>query len=336
MRRDNHYVPMLYLKQWAREGKIPTYRLLVAHEKCPFWKDQSIKAVAFHQHLYTYFSRDGETDEFERWLDREFENPAEEAISRVISEQQLTPEHWRRLARFAFAQDVRTPARFQEFLARQDGSLQTLMNETVEEAVKELTEAEERGVRLPKPPAHTIDPFPLKVSITKQEDGSGTIGTRTVVGRKLWLGSVRHLLTDTIEKLPAYRWTILHAPPGISWPTSDNPVVRLNYYGPNNYDFKGGWGVENMEILLPLGPKHLLFTSVGKKPWRRGTILDLETARRMRNILIEHADRYVFAREPGDVHRIRPRLVCAETYKAEQATWRNWHREQSEAEAELL
>jgi hypothetical protein len=29
LRKDNHYVPKLYLKQWANNGKIPTYRLLV-------------------------------------------------------------------------------------------------------------------------------------------------------------------------------------------------------------------------------------------------------------------------------------------------------------------
>ncbi len=27
LRKDNHYVPKLYLKQWAQDGLIPTYRL---------------------------------------------------------------------------------------------------------------------------------------------------------------------------------------------------------------------------------------------------------------------------------------------------------------------
>lgn len=102
----NHYVPKLYLKQWAASGLIPTYRLLVPSESCPFWKRQSLKGIAYHRHLYTYIKEDTATDEFERWLDSEFEAPAEEVIDRVVREASLTPEHWNRLIRFAIAQDL--------------------------------------------------------------------------------------------------------------------------------------------------------------------------------------------------------------------------------------
>jgi hypothetical protein len=43
LRKDNHYVPKLYLKQWAHNGKILTYRLLVQNENVPLWKEQSLK-----------------------------------------------------------------------------------------------------------------------------------------------------------------------------------------------------------------------------------------------------------------------------------------------------
>jgi hypothetical protein len=38
LRKDNHYVPKLYLKQWAHEGQISTYRLLAPSENVPLWK----------------------------------------------------------------------------------------------------------------------------------------------------------------------------------------------------------------------------------------------------------------------------------------------------------
>jgi len=116
LRKDNHYVPKLYLKQWADDGQIPTYRLLVPSDKTPLWKPHSLKGIAFHQHLYTYVVGQEETDEFERWLDREFEGPAEQAIHRAVNGHQMSPDHWRRLVRFAVALDVRTPARLREFL----------------------------------------------------------------------------------------------------------------------------------------------------------------------------------------------------------------------------
>ncbi|AEF21715.1 DUF4238 domain-containing protein [Pseudomonas fulva] len=103
LRKDNHYVPKLYLKQWSHEALIPTYRLLVPSEKAPLWKRQSLKGTAYHQHLYTYLVGQEETDEFERWLGSEFESPAEETIRRVVREERLEPEHWRRLVRFAGA-----------------------------------------------------------------------------------------------------------------------------------------------------------------------------------------------------------------------------------------
>lgn len=84
LRKDNHYIPQLYLKQWATNGKIPTYRLLVPNENYPTWKTHSLKSICFHQHLYTYIATQGETDELERWLDREFESPAADAIDRVV------------------------------------------------------------------------------------------------------------------------------------------------------------------------------------------------------------------------------------------------------------
>lgn len=336
MHRDNHYVPKLYLKQWVHEGRIPTYRVLVPHEKCSLWKDQSLKAVAFHQNLYTYVTRDGETDEFERWMDQEFESPAEEAIRRVLREQTLTPEHWRRLVRFALAQDVRTPARLREFLIRQSRSLKSKVDEIVEDSVRVLETAAKDGAPLPPVVAQNDNPFPAKIIVHRNEDGSGAIEVKTTAGRRMWVWQMRNLLTTTVRQLDQHRWTILRAPAGISWPTTDNPLVRLNYAGPGRYDFGGGWGINNVDIFLPLSPRHLLYTCVGRRPPPRGTVLGYADAARLRRIIVEHADRMVFAQDKTDIHVIRPRQVSADAVKAEQAVWQNCHREQSEAEIELL
>ncbi|QBL44825.1 DUF4238 domain-containing protein [Stenotrophomonas maltophilia] len=330
----NHYVPKLYLKQWSASGLIPTYRLLVPNEACPLWKPHSLKGIAYHQHLYTYVTGDATTDEFERWLDREFESPAEEAIDRVVREDRLTSEHWMHLARFAMAQDVRTPARLREFLARQSELMPDLLQRTVQGVVNRL-EQDEPPVGLHAADRDTSSALPLKVSIDREPDGGGTLKATTLVGRKMWIWSLRHLLTSTIQKLPRTRWTILHAPSNFSWPTTDNPLVRLNFFSPSNYNFGGGWGVQNGDILLPLSPKHLLHTCIGRKPHPRGTTLDANTALLIRRIIIEHADRYVFAKEPGDIHSIRQRIVSPEACRAERETWQRWHHDQSRAEIEL-
>jgi hypothetical protein len=335
LRKDNHYVPKLYLKQWAYDGLIPTYRLLVPSENVPLWKKQSLKGIAFHQHLYTYLAGQAETDEFERWLDSEFENPAEDAIRRIVQQDRMSPEHWRRLVRFAVALDVRTPARLRQFILRQNESLPALMESTMRRSVEDLEAAVIRNEPIPRPVGESDALSIFKRSIEAAADGGGQAKAEAIVGRRLWIWQMRHLLTKTLGRLPAHRWTILHAPAGMSWPTSDNPLIRLNFQNSKSYDFGGGWGVKNGDIMLPLSPKHLLYTCIGNKVWSRGTTPDAKTAQLIRKIIIEHADRYVFSTEPSDVHLIRPRLVCASTYKNEQASWQRWHHEQCQAEIEL-
>ncbi|HEP9715033.1 TPA: DUF4238 domain-containing protein [Pseudomonas aeruginosa] len=335
LRKDNHYVPKLYLKQWATGGMIPTYRLLVPSENIPLWRTQSLKGIAYHQHLYTYLAGHEETDEFERWLDSEFEGPAEEPIRRAVLGERLLPEHWKRLERFAMALDVRTPASLRSFLKRQKATLQDLMEETMERSISTLEDLIRRNEPLPTRSDAPFDAGLFKVRVERLPDGSGQVRAETIIGRRLWLDQMRRTLTETIHKLPALKWTILHSPSGMAWPTTDNPLVKLNFEDRNSYDFGGGWGVKNGDILLPLSPKHLLYTCIGRRSWPRGTTADIDTARLIQKIIIEHADRYVFAKEPFDVQWIRKRLVCPLTFKSEIEAWQNWHSDQIQAEREL-
>lgn len=334
IRRNNHFVPKLYLKQWAQDGRIPTYQLLVSHEAVPEWREISLSKIAFRQHLYTYALAKEETDEFEHWLAQEFENPAVDAIDRVVREQRLTPEYWRRLVRFAVSQSVRTPAWFKSFVARQQKELPALVQETLEKSVQELEKRVAAKLPLPASPAKDAL-FPSKVIVQRGSDGRGAIGVETVVGRQLWLWTMRNILSTTIERIPTDKWNILRAPDGLSWPTSDDPLIRLNYRGPAEYDFGGGWGVKNTDIFLPLSPKHLLHTCIRGRGWPRGATVDKERAQFLRRIILEHADRYVFSRDKAEVSLIRPRTVSLAAFNQESAFWAGWRDEQLQAERDL-
>ena len=128
MHRLNHYVPRSYLKRWAHgESKVWTYRVLVSHGHMPFWRAMSRRSVAYHEHLYTQIVASGESDEIERWLDAEFEAPAEPVIERAVADQRLSRADWKVLVRFFAAQDLRTPARLVENLKRWSATLPGLM-----------------------------------------------------------------------------------------------------------------------------------------------------------------------------------------------------------------
>ncbi len=148
---------------------------------------------------------------------------------------------------------------------------------------------------------------------------------------------MRHLLTSTLNRLSDHRWTILSAEDDLLWFTTDDPVVRLNFRSPSDYDFKGGWAVPKTNIFLPLSPKHLLFTQVGEKTYQRGEVLPRHMAIMLRRMIAEHAHRYIFSpcKDPAVPH-YRPRVVDAEAIKNEQEEWRRWHEEQSVAERELI
>ncbi len=343
MKRDNHYVPRSYLKRWAADdGKLWSYRVLVSHPDVPLWRRASTRGIGYHEHLYTRIAATGESDDLERWLDAEFEAPAEEAIEKVVSNRRLTPTDWRRLARFFAAQDVRTPARFVENLDRWSQSLPTMIQDVLQESVARLetmSDAQrEQEFREARKEADERTPF--RVTVEKRADGDGGwVRGETIAGRNLWIWSIRQLLTNSsgLRALETHRWTILTPPEGVRWCTSDDPVLKVNFNSLQDYNFGGGWGSVGTDLLLPLGPHHLLFTQVGKRVPARGTPMDAQKAYLVQRFTAERAHRYVFADAPDSfIPTVRPRTVNAAELARESDQWKRWHAEQSSAERDLM
>jgi len=339
LRRNHHFVPRLYLKRFANSrGKIHVYRTLVSHNHVPLWKEASVRGVAYHAHLYTRIVAGHESDEFERWLDTEFEAPAEEALERAVAGERLTPEHWRRLIRFLAAQDVRTPARLLESIHRWNRELPQLIEDSLQESVRKLEAARESGNVLPQEDALDQDAIPVRVTTTLEPgEEYGELGAEVLAGRGLWLSQAKRLLTKTAAVLHQHRWTILKASDGVSWFTSDDPVLKLNAYSNGTYDFKGGWGNPGTEIFLPLSPHHLLYTKVGERPPRRGEVMQPQMAILIRRFIAEHAHRMIFAPAPQpEITDFRSRTVDGEAYRQEQEQWKRWHHEQTAAERRFM
>jgi hypothetical protein len=148
---------------------------------------------------------------------------------------------------------------------------------------------------------------------------------------------MKRALTKTLEALYQHRWTILLPPKGLTWITTDNPVLRLNFNSINDYSFGGGWGSPGIEIYLPLSPHHLMYTQIGKRPPRRAERMSLTQAELIRRFTVEHAHRLVFAsKQVAEVSRIRPRVVDADIFRLERDEWQSWHEQQTTAEQELM
>lgn len=335
----NHYVPRLYLKRWSdADAKVWVYRVLVPHASVPLWKRSSIASIGYHRNLYTRILTGDETDEFENWLERDFETPAAEPLRKATADERLSADDWECIIRLLAAQDVRTPARLIEFLRRQEEQLPGLTEEVLQNVVRELSEAKRTGRKIERPPSELAEGFPTRVTTEIEPNAEvGVLKVETVVGRSLWLWSLRRLLTETYKVLRTHHWTIVRPPVSMNWITSDNPVVKLNYYSNDRYDFKGGWGRKGSEILMPLSSQHLLYTRIGDRPpWLKGDRVPEALAHIFQKLIIENSHRFVYAStEDPLVGEICPRVVNAATFESEIDKWRRWGKEQSLAERDL-
>lgn len=324
----NHFVPECYLKRWGdSNNQICVYRTLVSHETVPVWKKYSIAAIAYHRHLYTRMVSEKESDEFEKWFDSEYETPANEVLEKVVLNQKLTVKDWLILINFLAAQDVRTPARLYEHLERSRESLPEILENTLQKLKEKLESDEAIDVAKHKVTNQNFSLLPLRVT-TESVPGEkgGVIKAETYVGRSTWLHSIRHLLENTSKILLEHKWTIVKPAKGFKWFTSDNPVVKLNFTDPQNYDLKGGWGKNKGNIIFPIGPEHAMFVQIGDKPIQKGTRLSVDQTIFFRKIIAENANRMIFADSfDNEIEKILPRSVDSIQFKKEQIELKKWH-----------
>jgi Protein of unknown function (DUF4238) len=332
---EDHYVPQLNLKRFSvTPGKILEYRLLVPDERHPIWRRKSIKGMARHRHLYTRIVGPGEeTDEIEKWLASEFESPAERAIDKAISGLRLERDDWKILIRFLACQIVRTPAHFLELHRDLLSSVQGILDDALEDTVARIegrTSVESADITSDETECYG-ELIPLHI---KRGGEAGThLQAEIAIGRGMWFFVMKHALTSTISVLHRHRWSLAVAPADQLWFTSDDPVVRLNFYGENKYDFRGGWGSKGTEIFLPLSPHILLYTQVGYTERRGRWVAPQNFATTVRRIIAEHAHRHIFSSVADpEVIRFRRRVVDARRCHEEGQMWNDWHRSQSEIE----
>lgn len=336
---NNHYVPKGYLRSFAQiDGQIYRYSLLVSKDSVAPWKRSHISSTGYHRHLYTRVIKGEAKDEIEVWLNREFETPASPALTRAICDQRLSKDDYRVLSRFVAAQHVRTPAFFLKNRKLWENSAVSDMESNQRSILRRLESANRTDTPLEPKEYQQSRYLPLRVRELPNEDPAMcSFRSEMVIGRAHWIFAMKHLLDKTLDRLADHRWTILKAPRDISWFTSDDPVIQLNYHQNHKYDFGGGWGSEGTEILLPISPSHLLYTQIGRKPPQRGTILPHSVALEIRRIIAQHAHRIIYSHLPDrDIERLRPRVVNPTAVRHERSEWEKFHREQSHAEADFF
>lgn len=336
-RADNHYLPCVSSKHFANAtGDLCVYRTLVSHPNVHVWDDKAPGSIAWIERLYTRTVDGQESDEIERWFEREVETPASEAIDLIVSDAKLRPDQWDALIRFAAAQSVRTPA----FLARNYPNWSKDMPPIVDSVLDELASNGDAAKRVEQGSELSAGQLfakyvPVRVlSQPAQERGMAEVKVEILMGRGYWHFAMEHALTNTVEVLRKHKWSVVKPCEGLTWFTSDDPVILLNSSADGSYNFGGGWGSHGSQILLPLSPSHLLYTTVGQKPLLRGTRLDRTGTQFVRKVIAEHAHAHIFAaNRDEEVSMLRPRVVSESGHRQYREIWKNFAQEQARTEA---
>ena len=336
--RANHYIPQGYLRQWAHdEARIWTYRTLVSHPGVREWRSHSIKGIANREHLYAQVSYGSISDLVERWLERHVDSPSAAALQRVAKEQRLSPSDWDCIFRFFACSQARTPAYFLRAQARWTRELPELMASSL----KRTTRAIEEGTRLETPRGPPlggteVEP-PIRVRLRPNKDGEGGVVEAIVLtGRRLWLTEIHRIASHSYKNLRGLHWTILRAPLGRQWLTSDDPAIGARISQDRVVTYDGGPGILGSYLFMPLSPLHMLYARVGARPQLKYTTMGDAEASFVQTCQVKHAHRLVFAQAIDDwVQSIRPRVIDKNAHEHERGEWEKLHKEHSQAERDL-
>ncbi len=329
--RDNHYVQQALIRRWSQdENNVCAYRTLVSHTSVKEWELKSIKVLAEQRNLYTVFLNGRETDEFEHRIEAEFETPGIKATEKVVNGETVASAGYEAIGRSVAVQDLRTPSSYLEEKARLEREFPSLAAR-FKETCQQLPSAN-AGSKPARTSASDDFSRSLKVRLHKGEveENTSVVAELAVSdGRSSWLSSIERKLHTHTKLISEHQWSVLEPYGNEEWPLTDQPVVRLNYYETGRYDFGGGWGNPNTEIMMPISPRHLLYVKVGNTPSPDRYPLSEELTHSFQRFLVERAYRLVMARKQWDwVRRYKPRRVDPALFTAEQKMWAQWHENQ--------
>lgn len=325
--RKNHYVPQLYLSGWETNKKIYTYDLLVPNANCPVWNRTSIENTGCVEDLYTQWKDGAETDRIENWFGQ-YESKAAESLRKARRGEHLTSSQWHSLIDFVAVQYMRTPNGF--------SLIKRIMTVASEKAAKESMDAFCNGTLEPETSTNgTVhEETPVKVEIDYKK---GIISFEGVVGKADWYWAMKTFMSNgAFEIWHKQEWGIVNCHKDILWPTSDNPVICINYQDNTHYSFNAGIGIKGTQIIMPISPNKALYTMIKSKRSPRITA-NRQDSEFIKKLIAENATRYIFGYAKDDsILRYRKRKEDLNLYQEVKVANKCWHESYMEKEVPLL
>lgn len=251
MKKNNHFVPKVYLKQWSANKKtVYSYNLIVPNLNFPIWREESIINTASLDFLYLYATEDGLSEVLEDYFSIELESKYINFMKKVNNNEKLNEEDKEYIAKLIASQHIRTIGGYLR--------IKEILDKIIPDSIDKVATKLEKGFDMStmhKKKNYNSEFIPMNLSLVSNDEEEKEIKLEVFSGKSLWFFAVKHLLSDAFSILKDISWVIYDAPKDFEWVTSDDPVIFLNYYSHNNYDFKGGWAKKIQILFSPYLPK---------------------------------------------------------------------------------
>ena len=337
--RNNHYVPRMYLKQWAdSDNKICLYNLLVSNENVPLWSKQSVSRTASMDNLYVRMDGKLERDDFEDYFAQNFEDPASEPLRKACNGERLNTKEWITLIDFVTAQHVRTVSfyiRMQPIVAERMQSVIDNVFSEIENGIVDFRTKDDMNSE------NLIDMslLPLDIRITKknEDDPYSFLSVETIAGKSSWLMSIKRFLEkgSVVTKwMRGLHWSVIDSHPDVKWPTTDTPLVISN---PHKHQGSFiGVGEPGNVFIFPISPEKALMARNGKR-LSYGFKPSYEQSLLIKQAIVNNALLFIYSsHEDNEIVNMRQRTVSESEYKGVHASLKQWHANYLSKEVPLL
>lgn len=331
-KRDNHYVPRMYLKQWSNNGNtVWTYDTIAWSERQKVWESKGVGGLAYWRDFYTQANDDDTIDDsIETLFGNEYEWRAGGPLRKVREGEGLSSDDMAALVDFAILQMVRTPLWFMKSCAMMTSIFASATTEVLDRLESELEAGVliTRSIQEGKEPLQSGSPFPqFEVGVEINEEAS-ELEISLPVGRKNYLAGIGRVLNGEVgRRMRGYDWSVIEMPSDIILPTCDNPFVRLCMRKGARPSLDGGLGDHDTHLFMPLTPNHLLFAHVGRGSFDPSRLVsEPNIAKLITGSIVQNALRYVYdCRRSSWIEKLRPRRVDPEYCSKMLDVMRRWN-----------
>lgn len=333
--RDNHFIPIMYLKNWSSDNKVFVYTLLVSHENVPLWSNKNVTKTGYRSNLYVRVEDGKELDDFEHFFDKEFESKASAPLKKACETGHLNSDDWKAIINFVLLQYVRTPVFYSKAIE--------IGKKVIPDELDKL--GEKFGSLKTLPEKNDMNSFeenllPLSVKIISENNGDGNniAYIETVVGKNLWLLSIKSIMSGKSEIKRFFhrmKWSIATAPTGFSFPTSDNPVV---FAGKNKNDdhYYLKQSLNDSYVFFPISPDKMLIGS-RKRTFQHRFTMSESLYENIVSLITKNALLYVYSQvENNLIVRARKRVVNQEEYERMYNMFNNMYENYKQLEGPYL